>query len=172
MEDLATLTKSLWLFKNIMWRSCASLYRGILTGGVGYSSHCQGFPSQRARKGSCHPLPKPRGASTWAEPDLPVGQLDRGGDSRCGDPVATPPPMEHSGIISAGALRSLIRPWPQLHLFISPWKNIACFQLRGRHCSLGSQQTQQELGRWELITMFSGLSFVWPLLIYLLPSAC
>lgn len=37
MEDLAALTKSLWLFKNIMWRSCASLYRGILTGGVGYS---------------------------------------------------------------------------------------------------------------------------------------
>lgn len=51
---------------------------------------------------SCHPLPEPRGT----EPDSPVGQLDRRGDSRCGDP--------DSSSATDGALRDCFCQSPEI----------------------------------------------------------
>lgn len=104
-----------------MGKSCASLYWEILTRGVGYSrviardSHPKG-----PGKDLCPAI------LSLSRGECPLGQSQiHPWDSWTG--VVTPdvvtlittlPPMEHSGIISARALRSLIRLWPQLHLFI------------------------------------------------------
>lgn len=97
---------------------------------------------------SCHPLPEPRGVSTWAEPDSSLGQLDQGGNSRYSDPS--------NNSATSGALRDYFCRSPEIpdkalttaaSVYATLRKTLCVFS-----CSLGTQQTQQELGQWKLIT--------------------